>query len=452
MRNSGRLALQAGQRAAHLNVQRNMEKDLHTLSRSSLFGCRRLSSSMGGRSASLVLMLAVFLLRLVAPSWAQAPGYSEKILYSFTGRLAQASTDNETALYTFTGGFDGGYPAATLISDANGNLYGTTFAGGASDFGVVFKVSPKGKETVLYSFCTQANCADGAHPRAGGLISDAKGNLYGTAYYGGASGYGVVYKVSPERNETVLYSFTGGTDGANPYAGVISDAKGRLYGTTSYGGAFGKGVVFKVSPKGEETVLYNFTGGSDGANPTAGVISDAKGNLYGTTSYGGAFGYGVVYKVSPERNETVLYSFTGGTDGANPYAGVISDAKGNLYGTTPFGGAYDHGVMYKVSPEHKETVLHSFTGGADGDNPYAGLIFDAEGNLYGTTFSFEGVVFKVNPKDKETVLYSFTGGTDGGYPYAGVIFDAKGNLYGTTYYGGIDQGLRGYGVVYKIGK
>ena len=320
-------------------------------------------------------------------------------------------------------------------------------------------------ETTLYSFCSQSNCTDGKFPWPARLISDAKGNLYGTTEGGGdlngCSGYGcgVVFKLSRTKQgqwkETLLYSFTGGADGGSPFADVIFDAKGDLYGTTYIGGASGNGVVFKVHPNGTkstETVLYSF-GGSDGANPAAGVIFDAKGNLFGTTYYGGASGNGVVFKVHPngtKSTETVLHTFTGGDDGANPEADLILDANGNLYGTTFNGGASGYGVVFKVHPngtKSTETVLHTFTGGADGAYPEAGLIFDAKGNLYGGTagggysqgFAGEGVVFKLRPegtKSTETVLYSFTGGDDGGRVQAPLIFDAKGNLYGTTNSGG----------------
>jgi uncharacterized repeat protein (TIGR03803 family) len=200
----------------------------------------------------------------------------------------------------------------------------------------------------------------------------------------------------------VLYSFTGGSDGGYPLAGVIRDSKGNLYGTTNGGGASYAGVVFKVDTSGNETVLYSFTGGSDGGYPLAGVIRDSKGNLYGTTNGGGASGAGVVFKVDTFGNETVLYSFTGGSDGGYPlWVVLVRDSAGNLYGTTNGGGASGAGVVFKVNAAGNETVLHSFTGGADGGNPYAGVILGPEGNLYGTTaFGGEtnaGVVFEIKP-------------------------------------------------------
>jgi len=326
------------------------------------------------------------------------------LLLAAETRSAHAVTYEDTPLYSFctqTNCADGSNPFAGVISDAKGNLYGTTSGGGVYGHGVVFKVNPVGKETVLYSF---TGGADGADPYAG-VISDGKGNLYGTTFLGGPSGAGVVFTVSPEGKETVIYSFcrqANCADGKQPPSGVISDANGNLYGTTWGGGASNEGVVFKVSPKGEETVLYSFTGGADGANPYAGVISDAKGNLYGTTSGGGASSSGVVFEVSPKGEETVLYSFctqTNCADGAHPQAGgLIFDAKGNLYGTTAGGGAWSSGVVFKVSPKGQETVLYSFTDGIDGAGPLGGVIFDAKGNFYGTTsgsYSGYGVVFKL---------------------------------------------------------
>jgi len=356
------------------------------------------------------------------------------------------TTGHETVLYSFTGGADGKYPTAGVVRDSAGNLYGTTNNGGPTNAGIVYQVDTTGQETVLHSFTG----ADGAYPSAG-VIHDSAGNLYGTTNNGGPAYAGVVYQVDTTGHETVLYSFTGGADGANPYEGVVRDSAGNLYGTTLTGGAAGAGVVYQVDTTGHETVLYSFTGGADGGSPYAGVILDSAGNLYGTTSGGGAAGAGVVYKVDTTGHQTVLYSFTGGADGGNPYASVIRDAAGNLYGTTNGGGAAFAGVVYKVDTTGHETVLYSFRGGADGGNPIAGVIRDSAGNLYGTTHNgggpaFAGVVYKVDTTGHETVLYSFTGGADGSEPQAGVIRDAAGNLYGATLFGGPAN----QGVVYKV--
>ena len=352
------------------------------------------------------------------------------------------------------GGTDGSLPSAGVIRDAEGNLYGTAPSGGTDGVGVVYELGGTGQFTVLNSF---EGAGTGANPYSG-VIRDAAGNLYGTTYYGGTASDGVVYKLDSTGKETLLYKFGGGADGANPYGGVIADSTGNLYGTTSHGGAGNAGVVYELNPEGQETVLYSFTGEAGGAYPYSGVIRDSAGNLYGTTNNGGTSNGGVVYKVDSSGNETVLHSFTGGADGAYPYSGVIRDSAGNLYGTTQSGGAANAGVVYKVDSEGNETVLYSFTGGADGGYPDAGVIRDSGGNLFGTTVnggaSNAGVVYKLAAAGGEVVLYSFTGGSDGGYPRAGVIGDSAGNLYGTAGGGIINNPScsvsLGCGVVYKL--
>jgi uncharacterized repeat protein (TIGR03803 family) len=296
----------------------------------------------------------------------------------------------ETVLHSFIES-DGAFPEAGLIADSSGNLYGTTVNGGAGN-GVVFMLSPGGTETVLHSFTG----SDGRNPQAG-LIADSAGNFYGTTVNGGASDNGVVFKLSPGGIETVLYSFCSKpncSDGANPQAGLLLDSAGNLYGTTEGGGNSSEaGVVFKLSPSGTETVLHSFcslSNCSDGAFPQAGLIVDRAGNLYGTTVNGGlplagTAGAGVVFKLSPRGTETVLYSFCmkpNCSDGASPQSGLIVDRTGNFYGTTYNGGASNSGVVFKLSPSRTETVLYSFTGGSDGNNPQAGLTADSAGNLY----------------------------------------------------------------------
>jgi uncharacterized repeat protein (TIGR03803 family) len=363
-------------------------------------------------------------------------------------RVALAQPASEVVLHNFVAPPRGSDPTAGVIRDSAGNLYGTATEGGAFNSGVVYKLDKTGKQTVLYSF---TGGADGSEPHAG-LIRDSAGNLYGTTRFGGTFKSGVVYKLEKTGKETVLYSFTGGTDGSQPYAGVIRDSSGNLYGTTRFGGTYNSGLVYKVDTAGQETVLYAFTGGTDGGDPDrAGVIRDSAGNLYGTALHGGTFSSGVVYKVDTAGQETVLYSFTGGADGGFPFTGVIRDSLGNLYGTGSYGGASGAGVVYKLNTAGQETVLYSFTGRADGGQPQAGVIKDSAGNLYGTTefggASNVGVVYKVDKTGKETVLHSFTGGADGSSPdYSGVIRDSAGNLYGTTNLGGSP----GEGVVYKV--
>jgi len=371
------------------------------------------------------------------------------VLGAFATPSAQAQTF--TVLYSFTGSPDGANPFDALLRDAEGNLYGTTGYGGdgtcSPGCGTVFKVSESGSETVLYNF---GGAPDGAYPEAE-LVRDASGNLYGTTGYGGngtcSGGCGTVFKVSKSGTETVLYSFAGSADGSSPDSGLVRDAKGNLYGTTYEGGASNYGVVFKLSKTGTLTVLHTFTGGSDGAYPYAGLLRDASGNLYGTAAQGGASNYGVVFKLSKTGTLTVLHTFTG--DGAYPHAGLVRDAKGNLYGDTARGGASNQGVVFKLR-NRILTVLHSFAGGTtDGCFAYGTPSMDKQGNLYGTTdecgSSGYGTVWKVSQKGDGTVLHSFAG-SDGEYPVAGVIRDAKGNLYGTAYEGGGS----GYGAVWEL--
>ncbi len=297
---------------------------------------------------------------------------------------------------------------------------------------------------------------DGSGPFAG-LILDAAGNLYGTTEYGGASGYGTVFKLTPNADgswtESVLYSFNGGSDAAIPCAGLILDAAGNLYGTTSTGGASNHGTVFQLTPNTDgswsQSLLHSFNS-SDGAYPFAGLVFDAAGNLYGTTEYGGASGLGTVFKLRPNADgswtESVLYSFIGNNDGYFPSAGLVFDAAGNLYGTTEYGGASGAGTVFKLAPNADgswtESLLHRFHG-SDGYFSYGGLIFDRAGNLYGTTAgggaSDNGMVFKLTPNADgswtESVLRRF-GGTRAAKPYASLIFDGVGNLYGTATHGG----------------
>jgi uncharacterized repeat protein (TIGR03803 family) len=348
-----------------------------------------------------------------------------------------------TVVYQFTKA-DGESPSG-LMRDAAGNLYGTTLLGGASDQGVVFGLDASG-ETVLHSFTG----TQGSDPTTG-VVRDPAGNLFGTTA-GGTTPFGEIFKLDTNGAVTVLHSFTGGADGGEPN-GLVQDPAGNLYGTTYVGGALGYGVVFQLDPSGTETVLHNF-GGADGVSPASDLIRDRDGNLYGTTFRGGGSGDGVVFKLDADGRETVLYSFTGGADGAKPHAGLIRDWAGNLYGTTAYGGDTQTcrlgcGVVFKLDTAGNETVLHSFTGGSDGMNPTTNLICDDRGSLYGTTSTGGqagwGVVFKVDATGTETVLHTFTGGDDGGDPETGLVRDGAGDLYGTT-----DYGPSNYGAVFKL--
>jgi uncharacterized repeat protein (TIGR03803 family) len=361
-----------------------------------------------------------------------------------------------TVLYAFGPAPDAAFPTAVLVRDPAGNLYGTTIFGGAFFNGAVFRVDASGNETVLYSF---TGGTDGGLPFAG-LIRDTQGNLYGTTTQGGdlrcafPIGCGTVFKVDSAGNETVLHRFTVGLDGEFPYGGLFRDSAGNLYGTTLNGGSSANyGTVYKVASSGRETVLYRFTGKADGAFPFGGLIADATGRLYGTTSQFGTSGGGTVFRRS-SAGQLITLDNLQATSGESPIAGVIRDGAGNLYGTASFGGAYGAGAVFKINPSGIETILYSFTNGSDGGTPYAGVIRDVAGNLYGTTFyggsaagtNGFGTVFKVDAASNFTVLYTFTGGTDGGSPWGGLTIDAAGHLYGTNAVGGAN----GNGVVFKL--
>jgi uncharacterized repeat protein (TIGR03803 family) len=382
-----------------------------------------------------------------------------------------------TVLHSFTGPPEGNSPYSTLVLDAQGNLYGTTELGGVYQRlsqalpGTAFKLAPDGTQTVLHSFgrfITPTRLSDGGILYAG-VVRDSQGNLFGTTGYGPGSAYGVVFKLSPSGAETILHIFTGPPDGLGPGGGLVMDAQGNLYGTTELGGTGycpgyyypGCGTIYKVTPSGTETILHNFTGyPSDGTGPQGSLIFDAQGNLYGTTVYGGLYGWGTVFKLTPTGKETVLYNFGPPPDAETPEAGLVMDANGNLFGTTSWGGTEDYGTVFKLDPTGAETVLYSFKDGADGGTPYAGsLLLDATGNLYGTTCyggtSRRGTIFELTPSGSETALYSFTGGADGGCPIGGLVSDSVGNFYGTASEGGIYQGdfvctNFGCGTVFKL--
>jgi len=299
-------------------------------------------------------------------------------------------------LYAFPDGQERLFTTGKLILDSQGNLYGVDQTGGASGNGSIFKLTPSGVFTVLYSFTGKG---DGAFPN--GVISDAQGNFYGTTNQGGASGQGTVFKFTPGHGVKVLYSFKGSSDGGEPFdSALYRDSQGNLYGTAMFdGGKISFGVVFKVTPAGVESVLHTFLGGSDGAHPKGSLIADSDGNLYGTTSSGEGLHGGTVFQITPAGVLTELHTFFG-SDGFDPNAGLAMDAQGNLYGTTFSGGTSNGGVVFQINPEGDETVLHDFSG-SDGATPYTGLILDQQGLLYGTTgfggASNQGTVFKLTP-------------------------------------------------------
>ena len=334
------------------------------------------------------------------------------------------------------------------VRDAIGNLYSASGFGGSQTCmlgegcGFILKVDPTGKATVLYEFQGQP---DGATPLPG-LVLDSAGNIYGTTESGGTSNFGTVFKLDVAGNETVLHSFAGPpNDGEQPFSGLTRDAQGNLYGTTSEGGigtCFGSGcgTVYRIGPAGKETVLYSFSGGTDGATPWASLLL-AGNALYGTTVDGGnincqapgntAVGCGAVFKLDA-AGETVLYSFNDGADGGFPVAGVVRDPAGNLYGTTEDGGdlncnsGFGCGVAYKLDPSGNETVLHTFQGLQDGETVHAGLVLD-QGNLYGSTL-VGGGIFQIDMSGNFSVVYTLN--SNGTGPST-MIRDNEGNLYGT---------------------
>jgi len=360
-------------------------------------------------------------------------------LSNVTSVAVSCSAGTESVLYFFKGGAtDGQDPGGGLIMDGAGNLYGTTAGGGTNGYGTVFKINAAGTESVVYSF--KGGTTDGDSP-FGQLIMDSAGNLYGTTAGGGANGGGTVFEITPAGTEHVLHSFVGGTtDGQQPIAGLVVDSAGNLYGTTEYGGTNDDGTVFEITSAGTERVLHSFVGGAtDGQQPIAGLVMDSAGNLYGTTSFGGESDDGTVFKIDAAGTESVVYSFKGGTtDGKVPDAGVIMDSAGNLYGTTSMGGANGDGTVFEITAAGTESILHSFDGyPTDGQLPWAGLTMDSAGNLYGTTTeggaNDDGTVFKVSAAGTESILYSFKGGTaDGQGPFSSLVIDGFGNLYGTT--------------------
>jgi uncharacterized repeat protein (TIGR03803 family) len=377
---------------------------------------------------------------------------------------------DEKLLFSFPNGTFGIDPASGVIAGGNRYLYGTTNYGGTGGgglgrWGVVYSISPTGAYNVLYGFSGQA---DGGQP--GALIADSVGNLYGTAYYGGVFGYGAVFRVDLLGNETVLYSFKGTGDGAQPLgAGLAMDALGNLYGTT-LSGAVGPclsgrcGVVFKLAPDGSETVLHNFTGGADGLTASSAPVlvaqgDDAQGNLYGTTLDGGAYNQGLIYKIDPAGNYSVVYNFVGGAQGANPSGSFVRDKAGNFFGPADSGAVAGScnppggcGVIYKLDVSNNLTILHTFTG-ADGYIPLS-VVLDPAGNLYGNTNQGGtgnggiggGVIFKVDKGGTFSVVYDFDCSVNGCYPGGTLLLDRAGDIYGTTYAGGARQ----TGLVYKI--
>jgi uncharacterized repeat protein (TIGR03803 family) len=386
-----------------------------------------------------------------------------------------ASAVTETTLHAFTDGSDGGAPDAGLISDSNGNLYGTAFEGGAYGYGSVYKLTHSASgwtETVLYNF--HGGTGDGASPDYD-LAFDATGNLYGTTSEGGIDwnnpavrGWGTVFELTPsgsEWTERVIHFFV---SGFRPSSGLILNKAGDIFGETGGTGMAAGGSIYEM--KNESTgwkfgTLLTFDGTDEGNYPNGGLILDGAGNLYGTTNSEGALCCGTVFEVKHGANDTwtrsLLYSFSGGTDGGFPQAPLVSNGPGKLYGTTMTGGDLSCGsggcgVVFELSLSGgiwTETVLHSFTDSPDGNNSQAGMTFDKAGNLFGTTLvggaDGYGSVFELMPQSggewEETILYSFTNGNDGAYP-SNALLRRLGNIYSTANGGG----QFGWGVVFEL--
>jgi uncharacterized repeat protein (TIGR03803 family) len=361
-------------------------------------------------------------------------------------------------LYSFKGGSDGAAPLSRLLL-IGGDLYGTTSRGGGTGCergqgcGTVFKIASDGSETVLHAF--QGGQADGAVPEAG-LIADKQGNLYGTTTEGGGGdcskhgkGCGTVFKVAPDGTTTVLHAFAGHRFGEIPAGPVIADKDGNLYGTTLLGGhscdSKGCGIVYKLAPDGIFTELFFFPGPPSAYEPSGGLLRDKQGDLYGLTGLGGDDTVGMLYKLAPDGTATYPHEFEFSA-GAYSFGELVADSVGNLYGTTWLGGG-----VYRVAPDGTFTTLYTFTGGSDGDAPMAGVILDSAGNIYGTTSKGGvdcncGTVFKLSPDGTETILHSFQA-AEGSTPKASLVMDRRGNLYGTASQGGAN----GFGSVFRIG-
>ena len=396
--------------------------------------------------------------------------------FNFTGRILLvlslvvlltgavfATTTN--LLYSFGGDEDGEYVDSDLVVDSAGNIYGTSVQGGTFGTGTVWELSPSASgwvHTVLYSF---TGGADGGQPYKG-VTLDAEENLYGTAVVGGSGGVcaedgcGVVYKLTHSSagwTQSVIYNFTGGNDGYGPGSGVTFDNRGNMYGTTPVGGAKGYGTIWQLKPQAngrwQFRLVHTFTGGADGGTGSAGrFLIDKVGNLYNVATVGGIYGSGTAYELTPAANSqwkfTLLYAFKGQPDAGFPYGGLAMDTRGNLYGTTYYDGANDLGSVYRLSRQSgvwRESVLYSFKGGADGSSSISNLVFDAAGNMYGTTSEGGagcscGVIFKMTPgtngKWTESIAYRFQGQPDPGFAYNGMVVDSKGNFYGATVHGG----------------
>ena len=373
-----------------------------------------------------------------------------------------------TTLYSFSGGVNGAFPSGVLIQAADGNLYGTTGGGLGENEGngTVFRISPQGALTTLYSFCQTSGCTDGSEA-AGGLVEGTDGNFYGTTNSGGTHSAGTVYKITAQGALTTLYSFcaqTNCTDGGYPDYGTLLASSGYFYGTTQRGGA-GAGTIFQISPGGVLTTLHTFCSQlncTDGGTPSVGLIQGLNGNFYGETDLGGANQQGILYEITKSGHFRTIYAFcalSSCADGSEPIAGLVKASDGNFYGTTSgLGGqSTPYGTIFRITPGGTLTTLHVFSY-TDGSWP-AAMIQATDGNLYGTTWkggSFGGgTLFKITLEGTLTTLYNFCSTstcTDGQTPIAGLLHDTKGDFYGTTELGGSEALCDGFscGTVFRL--
>jgi uncharacterized repeat protein (TIGR03803 family) len=370
------------------------------------------------------------------------------------GSASEAPAAKFKMLYKFKGlPSDGANPIAGLSVDPSRNLYGTTEYGGSGSCvdvgcGTIFKLSSKGAETVLHAFSGDTG-GDGGYPPAG-VVRDDAGNLYGVCGFGGFYDGGCAYMLTPDGTFSILHSFsgnfTGEHDGYSPQGPLVLDKRGNLYGTTAFGGTANLGSIYKITPGGTETVLHSFAGGSDGTSPKTGLVVDKKGNLFGI-SPGGVNDSGIVFKIAANGTETILYSFAGGDDGKNPMGSLCLGPDGSLYGTTSSGGANKVGTVFKLSPNGIMSVLLPFEY-ESGGHPEAGVIMDRSGNLFGTTAAGGshgyGTVYELAPDGTETTLHTFTKKQSN--TEVGLVMDKKGHLYGTM----TDGGDGGLGTVFEV--
>jgi uncharacterized repeat protein (TIGR03803 family) len=390
------------------------------------------------------------------------PAYQGCLVVAGSGQVALANVTNVqihcpvfTLIDNLGFGTDGANPQSGPILGSDGNFYGTTGDGGLTDDGAVYSLTAAGSESIVASF------AGGTASRGpvGALLQASDGNFYGTTYYGGMNNNGTVFKLAPDGTITTLWSFGSSSDGQYPDAGLVQASDGNFYGTTASGGTTGYGTVFRMTPGGVETVLWNFGTGMDGYAPKCTFVIGSDGNLYGTTSLGGTNGNGTIIKVTLAGVETVVWNFGGTVEGFLPAPSLIIGSDGNFYGTTEGGGANAGGTLFKFTLAGTLSVVWAFGAGTDGSGPWSGVTQGTDGNFYGTTVTGGtiqscgasnygcGTIFRITPAGEETVLWDFGFGGNGAQvnPLS-VVQSADGSLFGVTSFGGPAGG----GSIYQL--